>query len=106
MQKTEFIVIICIVQSYLENEERDWISATVLPKLQEKVPCVRGERKLNFGNEITKILVLPILPRLFVKCPKCMLGGVPEMEANCGKDIAENEEKKKKKELWQLSCQK
>ena len=34
--------------------------ATVLPKLQEKVKCVRGERKLNFGNEITEILVLPV----------------------------------------------
>ena len=41
-------------------------------KLQEKVPCVRRERKLNFGNEITKILVLPM------KCPKCMLGECPK----------------------------
>ena len=65
----------------------------VLPKLQEKVPCVRGERKLNFGNAITEILVLPVLPRLFVKCPKCKLEGVPEMEANCGNGIAENEKK-------------
>ena len=32
-----------------------------------------------------------------------MLGGVPEMETNCGNDIAENGRKKK---LWQLSCRK
>ena len=49
----------------------------VLPKLQEKVQCVKGERKLNFGNEITEFLVLP------------------EMETNCGNDIAENGRKKK-----------
>ena len=95
MQKIEFIVVIGIVQSYLVNEERDWISATILPKLQEKVPRVRGETKLNFGNEIIEILVISVLPRLSVKCPKCMLGGVPKMEANCGNDIAENEKKKK-----------
>ena len=52
----------------------------MLPKLQEKVQCVRGERKLNFGNEITEILVLPALL---------------EMETNCGNDIAENRRKKK-----------
>ena len=62
----------------------------VLPKLQEKVQCVRRERKLNFSNEITEILVLLTLP---------------EMETNCGNGIAENG-RKKKKELWQLSCQK
>ena len=44
----------------------------VFSKLQEKVPCVRRERKLNFGNEITEILVLPM------KCPKCMLGEFPK----------------------------
>ena len=65
-------------------------------KLQEKVPCVRGETKLNFGNEIIEILVISVLPRLSMKCPKCMLGGVPKMEANCGNDIAENEKKKKR----------
>ena len=54
----------------------------VLPKLQEKVQCVRGERKLSFGNEITEILVLPALP---------------EMETNCDNDIAENGRKKKKR---------
>ena len=69
--------------------------ATVLPKLQEKVQCVRGERKLNFGNEIIEILVLPVLSSLLMKCPKCMLGGVHEMETNCGNDIAENGRKKK-----------
>ena len=77
-----------------------------LPKLQEKVQCVKGEKKLNFGNEITKILVLPVLPSLPVKCPKCMLGGVLEMETNCGNGIAKSGRKKKKKELWQLSCRK
>ena len=76
-----------------------------LPKLQEKVQCVKGEKKLNFGNEITKILVLPVLPSLPVKCPKCMLGGVLEMETNCGNGIAKSG-RKKKKELWQLSCRK
>ena len=70
-----------------------------LPKLQEKVQCVKGEKKLNFGNEITKILVLPILPSLPVKCPKCMLGGVLEMETNCGNDIAKSGRKKKKKRI-------
>ena len=49
-----------------------------MPKLQEKV----GERKLNFGNKITEILVLPILP---------------EMETNCGNGIAENGRKKRKR---------
>ena len=76
----------------------------MLPKLQEKVQCVKGERKLNFGNEITEILVLPILPSPPVKCPKCMLGGVLEMETNCGNGIAENG--RKKNFLWQLSCRK
>ena len=71
--------------------------------MQEKVPCVRGETKLNFGNEIIEILVISVLPRLSVKCPKCMLGGVPKMETNCGNRITENGGKKK---LWQLSCQK
>ena len=52
----------------------------MLLKLQEKVQCVRGERKLNFGNEITEILVLPALP---------------EMEINNGNGIAENGRKKK-----------
>ena len=60
----------------------------VLPKLQEKVQYVRGERKLNFNNEITEILVLSALL---------------DLETNCGNDIAKNERKKK---LWQLSCQK
>ena len=72
----------------------------MMPKLQEKVQCVKGERKLNFGNEIIEILVLPILPSSPVKCPKCMLGGVLEMETNCGNGIVENgrEKKKRKKE--------
>ena len=45
---------------------------------------------MNFGNEITEILVLPALP---------------EMETNCGNGIVKNG-RKKKKELWQLSCRK
>ena len=49
---------------------------------KKKVQCFRGERKLNFGNEITEILVLPALP---------------EMETNCGNGITENGRKKKKK---------
>ena len=53
----------------------------VLPKLQEKVQCVRRERKLHFGNEITEILVLPALSK---------------METNYGNGIAENGRKKKK----------
>ena len=75
MQKTEFIVVIGIVQSYLVNEERDWISATILPKLQEKVPCVRGETKLNFGNEIIEILVLPCTAKLACEVPKMYARG-------------------------------
>ena len=54
----------------------------MLPKLQEKVQCVRRERKLNFDNEITEILVLP------------KLNGVLERENNCGNQVAENEGKK------------
>ena len=37
LQKVEFIGVIGIVQSYLKNEERKWILAMVLLKLQEKV---------------------------------------------------------------------
>ena len=48
----------------------------------KKIHCVKGERKLNFGNEIIEILVLPVLT---------------EMEINCGNGIAKNERKKKKK---------
>ena len=36
---------------------------TVLSKLQEKIQSVRGERELNFGNEIIEILVLPACPK-------------------------------------------
>ena len=64
-------------------------SIILLLKLQEKVQCIKGERKLNFGNEIIEILVLPVLPSLPVKCPKCMLGGVLEREYNCGNQVAE-----------------
>ena len=53
----------------------------MLPKLQEKVQCVRGERKLNFGNEITEILLMPVLT---------------EMETNCGNGIVEEKKKKKR----------
>ena len=66
----------------------------MLLKLHEKVQCIKGERKLNFDNEITEILVLPVLPSLPVKCPKCMLGGVPEMETNCGNGIAQKKKKR------------
>ena len=52
----------------------------MLSKLQEKLQSARGERELNFGNEIIEILVLPALP---------------EMETNCGNGIAENGRKKK-----------
>ena len=55
----------------------------MLSKLQEKVQCVREERKLNFRNEITEILVPP------------KLGGVPERENNCGNQVAENGRGKK-----------
>ena len=50
-----------------------------MSKLQEKIQSVRGERELNFGNEIIEILVLPALL---------------EMETNCGNGIAENGGKK------------
>ena len=53
----------------------------MLLKLQEKVQCGKGERKLNFDNKITKILILPTLPK---------------METNCGNGIAENGRKKKR----------
>ena len=58
------------------------------------------EKKLNFGNEITKILVL------VMKCPKCMLGGMPERETNCGNQVAEivGDEGERKYELCQPSC--
>ena len=58
----------------------------VLPKLQEKVQCVRGERKLNFSNEITEILVQSALL---------------EMKTNCGNGIAKIGGKKN---LLQLVC--
>ena len=39
-----------------------------------------------------------------------MLGGALKMETNCGNGIVENgrekKEKRKKEELWQLSCRK
>ena len=50
----------------------------MLPKLQEKVQCVREERKLNFGNEITEIIVLPKLYQWM----------------NCGNKVVKNEGKK------------
>ena len=107
-KKRSLLVLYVLFKVIWKNEERDWILTTVLLKLQEKVQCVRGERKLNFGNEITEILVLLVLPSLLMKCPKC--GGVLEMETNCGKLAMAlskmGEKKKKKEELWQLSCRK
>ena len=73
----------------------------VLPKLQEKVQCVKGERKLNFGNEITEILVLPVLPSLLV--PKMHARG--KWKPIVAMSLPKMGEKKKK-ELWQLSCRK
>ena len=45
--------------------------------------CQERERKLNFDNENTEILVLP------------KLDGVLKRENNCGNQVAENEVKKK-----------
>ena len=70
--------------------------ATVLPKLQEKVKCVRGERKLNFGNEITEILVLPV-PKMHAR--GSARNGNQLWQWHCRKW-------EKKKILWQLSCYK
>ena len=105
-KKTEFIVVIGTVQSYLAKWGESLNFNNDVVEIARKIKCVKGERKLNFGNEITEILVLPVLPSLPMKYPKCMLGGVLEMETNCGNDIAENGREKKKKELWQLSCRK
>ena len=69
----------------------------MLPKLQEKVQCVRGERKLNFSNKINEILVLPVLPSLPVKCPKCMLGGCSKWKPIVAMALPKMGEKKKKK---------
>ena len=43
------------------------------------------EKKSNFGNEITKILVLPSFTR---EVPQCMLGGVPKWFTNYGNQVA------------------
>ena len=64
---------------------------------------------MNFDNEITEILVLPMECKLLsVKCPKCMLGGVPERETNCGNQVVEivGNGGERKYELWQPSCRK
>ena len=71
--------------------------------VQEKVQCIRGERKLNFDNEITEILVVPVLPSLPVKCPKCMLGGCSKWKPIVAMALLKIGEKKN---LWQLSCYK
>ena len=84
----------------------------MLPKLQEKVQCVKGERKLNFGNEITETLVLPVLPSLLV--PKMHARGkwkpivamsLPKMGGKKKRIVAtklpkmEGKKKKKRKEM-------
>ena len=61
---------------------------TVLSKLQEKIQSLRGERELNFGNEIIEILVLPACP----KWKPIVAMALPKMGG--------------KKKLWQLSCRK
>ena len=48
---------------------------------KKKVQCVRGERKLNFDNEIIEILILLVLL---------------EMETDYSNGIAENGREKKK----------
>ena len=65
----------------------------MLLKLREKVQCVKGERKLNFGNEITEILVLPVLPSLLV--PKMHARG--KWKPIVAMSLPKMGEKKKKK---------
>ena len=67
--------------------------------------CDGREKKMNFGNEIIEIHVLP--SSCPWSAPQCMLGGVPEWFTNCGNQVAEivgNWERKY--ELWQPNCQK
>ena len=103
MQKTEFIVVIGTVQSYLPKWGERLNFSNGVAEIARKVQCVRGERKLNFSNEITEILVLPVLPSLPVKCPKCMLGGCSKWKPIMAMALPKMGEKKN---LWQLSCYK
>ena len=105
MQETKFIVVIDTVQSYLAKwGKRLNFGNTVAEIVREvwerrKMSDVVGrEKKMNFGNEITEIHVLP---------SSCLWSalvharGVPKWFTNCGNQVAEivgNWERKY--ELW------
>ena len=81
MQKTEFIGVIGTVQSYLKKWGKRLNFGNNVAKIARKVECVMGERKLNFGNEITEILVLPM------DCQACLWSAQNACEGSKWKPI-------------------
>ena len=107
MQKTEFIVVIGTVQSYLAKwGERlnfgNIVAEIVRKSMREKKVewCDWEGEKMNFGNDITEILVFPKL------CLWSAPVGVLECFTNCGNQVAEivGNWGERKYELWQPSC--
>ena len=104
MQKTEFIIVIDIGQSYLgkwgERLNFDNTFAEIVRKVWErrKMSDVIGrEKKMNFGNEITKIHVLSS------SCPWSALvhaKGSARMVYQLWQPSCRKWFEKKKKELW------
>ena len=93
-KKTVLIGVIGIVQSYLAKWGEilnfgNTVTKIVRKSMREKKDewCDERERKLNFGNEIIEILVLP---------SSCAWSEVPKMHAR-GSTW-------KGKQLWQPSC--
>ena len=84
----EFIVVIGIVQSYLAKWGERLNFGNGIAEIARK-------STLNFGNFITEILVLPVLP---AQWKPIVTMALPKME--------KKKKKKKRKELWQLSCRK
>ena len=61
----------------------------------KKIHCVKGERKLHFGNEIIEILVLPVLTEMETNCGNGIAKIGRKKKKNCGNQVAENDGKKK-----------
>ena len=62
----------------------------------KKIHCVKGERKLNFGNEIIEILVLPVLTEMETNCGNGIAKIGRKKKKNCSNQVAENGGGKKK----------